>query len=229
MYTVIAGGHGRVALLLTRLLTDRGHRVSGIIRRSGQAGRVRAAGAEPVLLDLATATAPQLAKVLDGADAVVYAAGIGLGDTNGRADPADRDAALTLADAAGLAGVRRYLMLSAMGADPAQRYPDDPRVEVYLRAKGEADENLLARPALDCTVVRPAWLRDGTGTGRVRLAETTGVGDITRADVAAVIAALLDTPATAGLTLELISGTVPITEAVAATVGRPARALDRQR
>ena len=225
VYVVIAGGHGRVALAASRLITARGWRVTGLIRRSEQADDVRAVGADPVLLDLATATTEQFAERLVGADAVLYAAGAGLGDAPGRANPADRDAALTLADAAQLTGVRRYVMVSAMGAGRGARYPKDPLVETYLRAKGEADENLSSRRFLDCTVLRPSWLRDGPGTGLVQLAETTGAGEVKRADVAAVLVALLAAPATAGRTLELVSGHTPIDEAVAALTrpaGRPA-------
>ncbi|MFF8914521.1 NAD(P)H-binding protein [Streptomyces sp. NPDC015032] len=216
MHVVVAGGHGRVALAASRLVTARGGRVTGLIRRQEQADDVRAAGAEPVLLDLATATAEQFAERIDGADAVLYTAGAGLGDAPGRANPVDRDAALALADAARLMGVRRYVMLSSMGAGSSARYPKDPLVETYLRAKGEADEELLSRSCLDCTVLRPAWFRDGPGTGLVRLAETTGVGEVDRVDVAAVLVALLAAPMTAGRTLELVSGHTPVDEAVAA-------------
>ncbi|MER5766562.1 NAD(P)H-binding protein [Streptomyces sp. NPDC001985] len=213
---VIAGAHSRVGLILSRLLVGREHQVSGIIRHPEQANTVHAAGAGAVLLDLSDTPAERLAERLDGADAVVFAAGVGLGDAPGRANPVDGVAALTLADAARLTGVRRCVMLSSMAPGPAAHYPRNPLVETYLRAKGEVDEELLARPALDCTVLRPAWFRDGPGAGLVRLATTTGPGEIDRADAAAVLAALLDTPATAGLTLELVSGTTPVAEAVTA-------------
>lgn len=219
MHIVIAGGHGRVALKLTRLLAARGHRISGIIRRPGQSGTLRAAGSQPLLLDLATATTRQLAAALTGADAVVFAAGIGRGGST-RAHPVDRDAPRTVADAAELAGVRRYLMLSALGADPAMEYPADPEVQAFMRGKGEVDNDLASRSTLDCTILRPSYFRDGPGTGLIRLADRTGQGQVDRADVAAVLAALVAAPATAGRTLELISGTTPIDEAVAAACRR---------
>ncbi|MBO1416738.1 NAD(P)H-binding protein, partial [Streptomyces sp. FH025] len=173
MSVVIAGGHGRVARGVSRLLADRGRPVLGLIRRPEQSVAVRAAGARPVVLDLATATVDELAQRLAGAEAVLFAAGAGLGDAPGLANPVDHDAVVALADAAELAGVRRFVMLSAMGADPVMRYPADPLVETFLRARGRADENLLSREALDCTVLRPAWFRDGPGTGRVNLGERT--------------------------------------------------------
>ncbi|MFI7087605.1 NAD(P)H-binding protein [Streptomyces anulatus] len=220
MHIVIAGGHGRVALKLTRLLAARGHRISGIIRRPEQSDTLRAAGSRPLLLDLATATKRQLAEALNGTDAVVFAAGVGRGGST-RAHPVDRDAPRAVADAAEIVGVRRYLMLSALGADPVMEYPPDPEVQAFMRGKGEVDNDLASRPTLDCTILRPSYFRDGPGTGLISLAERTGPGQVDRADVAAVLAALIATPASAGRILELISGTTPIDEAVAAACQRP--------
>ncbi|WP_369184010.1 NAD(P)-binding oxidoreductase [Streptomyces sp. Y1] len=219
MRTVIAGGHGQIALKLERLLADRGDRPAGIIRRPEQAHDLTAAGAEPLLLDLETATAAQLAELLAGADAVVFAAGAGPGSGAARKNTVDRDAAVLLADAAELAGVRRYLMVSSMGADAAARHPTDEVFETYLRAKGAADDAVRSRDTLDWTVLRPGRLTDGPGTGLVRLAPSVDRGAVDRADVAAVLAALLREPGTAGQTLELVAGNATVEEAVAAAAG----------
>ncbi|MFD0263942.1 NAD(P)-binding oxidoreductase [Kitasatospora indigofera] len=216
MRTVIAGGHGQIALRLERLLAERGDRPAGIVRRPEHAQDLQRIGAEPLLLDLEATTPTELAALLEGADAVVFAAGAGPGSGAERKLTVDRDAAVLLADAAELAGVRRYLMVSSMGADAAAAYPADPVFETYLRAKGAADDAVRAQDALDWTILRPGRLTDGPGTGRVRLAASTGRGDVDRADVAAVLAALLTAPATAGLTLELTAGDTPVAEAVAA-------------
>ncbi|MFI6449579.1 NAD(P)H-binding protein [Kitasatospora sp. NPDC050543] len=216
MRTVIAGGHGKIALLLEHRLAGRGDQVAGIIRRAEQAQDLRDAGAEPLLLDLEHTTPAALADLLTGADAVVFAAGAGPGSGAERKQTVDRDAAVLLADAAGLAGVRRYLMISSMGADPGAGYPADPVFEAYLRAKGAADEAVAARAALDWTILRPGRLTDGPGTDRVTLAARTGRGAVDRADVAHVLDELLHTPGTAGMTLELITGGTPAAEAVAA-------------
>ncbi|MEU6443018.1 NAD(P)H-binding protein [Streptomyces sp. NPDC047046] len=224
MSVVIAGGHGRVALLVSRILADRGEEVSGIIRRPRQADAVRSAGARPLVADLATATADDLAQHIGSARAVLFAAGAGLGDAPGQANPVDHDAIVTFADAAQRAGVRRFVMLSAMGADPTIDYPADPLVETFLRARGRADENLLARAALNTTVVRPAWFRDRPGTGRVHLAGSTDVGDIARTDVAAVLAALLATESTTPRVLQLTTGHTPVAEAVAQCLPAVSRA-----
>jgi len=221
MRIVIAGGHGQVALRLSRLLSGRGDHVVGLIRRPAHADEVRASGAEPVVLDLEAASVEQVARELEQAqaDAVVFAAGSGAGSGAERKETMDRAGAVLLADGAESAGVRRYLMLSSMGADAHSRFDGDPGLRAYLRAKGAADDDIRARTDLDWTVLRPGTLRNEPGTGKVRLDRSTGGGFIPRDDVAALLAALLDTPATSRHTIEAIAGDVPIAEAVAAFAG----------
>jgi uncharacterized protein YbjT (DUF2867 family) len=146
MRVVIAGGHGKIALVLERLLSQRGDSVAGLIRNPEQTADLEAAGAEPVVIDLEKASVDAVAEHLRGADAVVFAAGAGPGSGAARKETVDRDAAILLADAAEAAGVDRYLMISAMAADP-QATADDPVFEAYLRAKGVADDAIRARGA----------------------------------------------------------------------------------
>lgn len=217
MRIVIAGGHGKIALILERILAERGDSVAGLIRNPAQAEDLEAVGAEALVVDLEEASAEHLARHLDGADAVVFAAGAGPGSGIERKWTVDRDGAILLADAAEAAGVRRYLLVSAMGADPEpDEDVEDPVFRVYLQAKGEADADVRARTALQTTILRPGRLTDESGTGRVMLADSTGSGSVPREDVAAVLAALLDAPGASGQTIELISGAIPIPEAVAA-------------
>jgi nucleoside-diphosphate-sugar epimerase len=213
MRIVIAGGHGKIALLLARLLADAGHTPVGLIRNPAQADDVVAAGAEPAVLDLEQSDVEAVAAVLEGADAVVFAAGAGPNSGAARKLTLDRDGAVLLADAAERAGVRRYVIVSSMGADTFD--PDSEDVfQVYLRAKSEADADLRRRD-LDWTVVRPGGLTDDPPTGRVRVAAETGRGSIPRADVAAVLARLLQTGAGVGAQFELVSGDTPVADAVA--------------
>ncbi|QES20429.1 NAD-dependent dehydratase [Streptomyces venezuelae] len=217
MRIVIAGGHGQIALRLERLLSAGGHEVAGIIRRPEQGDDLRAAGAEPVVLDLESASVEMVAAVLQGADAAVFAAGAGPGSSVDRKDTVDRAAAVLFADAAERAGVRRHVVVSSMGADAS--HPGDEVFDAYLRAKGAADDSVRARTALDWTILRPGSLTNDAGTGLIRLEAHTGRGPVPRDDVAAVLAELLDTPATAGLTLELISGSTPLSVAVKDVAG----------
>ncbi|WP_167157686.1 SDR family oxidoreductase [Streptomyces sp. MBT27] len=217
MRIVIAGGHGQIALRLERLLAARGDEVAGIIRKPEQADDLREVGAEPVVLDLESATVDAVAQALQGADAVVFAAGAGPGSDASRKETVDRAAAVLLADAAERAGVRRYVIVSSMGADSSHQ--GDEVFDDYLRAKGAADDAVRSHKSLDWTVLRPGMLTNDAGKGLVTLAASTGRGTIPRDDVAAVLAELVDSPATAGLTLELISGSAPVTVAVKGVAG----------
>ncbi|MEU1594828.1 SDR family oxidoreductase [Streptomyces sp. NPDC005708] len=217
MRIVIAGGHGQIALRLERLLSARGEEAAGIIRRAEQADDLRAAGAEPIVCDLESASVEEIAAHLEGADAAVFAAGAGPGSGVDRKYTVDRDAAIKFADAAERTGVRRLVVVSSMGADP--EHPGDEVFDVYLRTKGEADAYVRAHKSLDWTILRPGALTDDPGTGVVRLEAHTGRGPVPRDDVATVLAELVDTPATAGLTLELIGGSTPVSVAVKSVAG----------
>src|SRR6478752_1311735 len=149
MRVVIAGGHGKIALLLERLLAERGDQAVGLIRNPDHAADVR------------------------------------------------------MADAAERAGVRRFVQVSSMGAGSPPRPGSDEVWAAYITAKTAAEADLRARD-LDWTILRPGGLTDAPATGQVRLAPPpVPAGTVPRADVAAVIAALLDHPGTRHQTLEL--------------------------
>jgi uncharacterized protein YbjT (DUF2867 family) len=216
MRVVIAGGHGKIARRLERLLAKSGHHAVGLIRNPGQAQDLVDDGTEPVVCDLESAKLADVISLFESADAAIFAAGAGPGSGAARKQTVDYAAAVLFADAAEAAGVRRFLVVSAIGADQPPPQGKDPVFAAYLRAKGAADADVRSRSGLDWTIVRPGHLTDRPGTGRVTLAESTGRGDVTRDDVAAVLAELLDEPGTAGRTLELIGGNTPIDEAVRA-------------
>jgi uncharacterized protein YbjT (DUF2867 family) len=214
MRVAIAGGHGQVALLLERRLVESGHDAVAIIRNPAHQDDVRATGATPVVVDLEETDVDGLARAVAGTDAVVFAAGAGPGSGAARKDTVDRAAAALLADAAQAAGVPRYVMVSAMGAERADQASDDV-FQAYLRAKAAADEDLRSRPDLVWTVVRPGRLTDDSPTGRVALGPELGPGAIPRADVAEVLLAVLETPAADRRQFDVVSGDVPVREAVA--------------
>ncbi|MGG7466221.1 SDR family oxidoreductase [Plantibacter sp. YIM 135347] len=211
---VIAGGHGTIAQHLQRLLVEAGHEAVGIIRNPDHVADLVEIGSSPVVLDLESISAEQLAIELRGADAVVFAAGAGPNSTAERKLTVDRDGAILLADAAELAGVPRYVLVSAMSADDFDPDSDDI-FQVYLRAKAEADANVRAR-GIDWTIVRPGGLTNDPGTGLVEAAETLSRGSIPREDVAAVLLSLIETGAASRTQFSLIGGTTPIPEALAA-------------
>jgi uncharacterized protein YbjT (DUF2867 family) len=215
MRVVIAGGHGQIALKLEKLLSARGDQAVGIVRNPDHVADLEAVGAEAVVLDLEKSDVDAVAKVLDGADAAVFAAGAGPGSGTARKDTVDRAAAELFAAASEQAGVRRHIQVGSIGADDWETadVPDDFRL--YLKAKKAAEDDLRARD-LDWTILRPGQLTDDEGTGKVLIAESTERGPIPRQDVAAILVALLDDPSTAGRVLTAISGDTAISQAVSA-------------
>jgi uncharacterized protein YbjT (DUF2867 family) len=217
MRIVIAGAHGQVARRLGRLLSASGDTVVGIVRNAEHEGDLRDDGVEPAVLDLESASVDEVAGVVGGADAVVFAAGAGPGSGTERKHTVDHAAAVLLADAAERAGVRPYLLVSSMGVEQARQGTPrgmDPVFAVYLQAKLRAEDQILPRPALDTTIVRPGRLTDDPGTGRVTLGHGIEYGEVPRDDVAAVLAEILRARKT-GEVVELVSGTTPVEEAVA--------------
>jgi len=213
MRVAIAGGHGQIALRLARLLSQRGDQVVALIRNPDHSTDVSQAGAEPRVVDLEHASEEDVAEAITGADAVVFAAGAGPGSGSARKETMDYGGAVKLIAAAQQADVRRYLIVSSMGADADASGEDT--FSVYLRAKGRADDAVRGS-GLDATVVRPGGLTNEPGTGRVRVGERLPRGQVARDDVAAVLVAVLDAPGTVGRTFDLLGGNTPIVEAVAA-------------
>ncbi len=222
MRIAIAGSHGQIGLKLGRLLAARGDDVVGLVRNPDYVDDLRSAGIEPAVVDLEQASADDVGTAIEGADAVVFAAGAGPGSSVERKDTVDRAGAVLLAEACERAGVRRYLLVSSMGVDSVRdgATPDgvDEMFVAYLRAKLAAEDDVRGRE-LDWTVLRPGRLTDDGGTGSVLLAPHVERGDVPREDVAAVLAGLLDEPGTSGQVLELVAGDTPVSAAVAGAAG----------
>jgi uncharacterized protein YbjT (DUF2867 family) len=200
--------------LIPRLVA-RGDTVIGLIRNPDQAGDVRAAGAEAAVCDLEQATVDDIAAAVEGAEAAVFAAGAGPGSGSARKLTMDRDGAIKLL-AATAAAAGPYVIVSSVGAENP---PDgDDVFSVYLRAKAEADAAVMASDRA-WTVLRPGRLTDEPGTGRVRIDRRPFRSDVTRDDVAAVIAAVLDDePRSAGAVLYVNGGEQPIADALSAAL-----------
>jgi nucleoside-diphosphate-sugar epimerase len=216
MDVVIAGAHGKVGRRLAKLLVDREHRVRGIIRNPDHVDDLREDGSEPLVCDLEAASVDEVAAAIEGADAVVFAAGAGPGSGAERKLTMDRDGAIKLLDAASAAGVPRYVIVSSVGAESP---PDgDDVFSVYLRAKADADRAVMDSDR-DWTVVRPGMLTDDPGTGRVRVQEEPIRAEVPRDDVAAVLAAVTDESRAVGRVLYVVGGDDPIEDALVAAYG----------
>ncbi len=217
MRIALVGAHGKIALLAGPLLQQAGHVVSGIVRNPDHEADVREAGMEPVVADVEQLDVGGLTRLLAGHDLVVWSAGAGGGNPE-RTLAVDRDAAIRSMDAAQAAGVERYVMVSYAGSRPDHGVPQNNPFFTYADAKAAADMH-LRRSDLGWTILGPSALTDDPGTGTVELVTADGSGrpaegfeggEVPRADVAAVLAAVVERSRLAGTTLAFNGGDVPV-------------------
>lgn len=208
---VIIGGHGKVALLAMPLLVRSGDDVRAWIRNPDHAAEVEQTGAEAVVADVESLSVDDMASLLQGADVVVWSAGAGGGSPE-RTYAVDRDAAQRSMEAAQLAGVRRYVMVSYFGAGPDHGVPEDNGFFAYAEAKAAAD-TALQDSDLDWTILRPSTLTLAEPTGRISTDDAES-GEVSRGNVAQVIAAVVADPGTSGKTIEFNDGETPIADAI---------------
>ncbi len=168
-HIIVFGGHGKVALQLSRILTERGDEVTSVFRNPDHSDDVAATGAKPVVADIEQLDTHALADLLTGHDAVVFSAGAGGGDP-ARTYAVDRDAAIRVIDAAAQAGVKRFVMVSYFGAGPDHGVPQDDPFFAYAEAKAAADAHLRASE-LEWTVLGPGRLTLEPATGQIASAQ----------------------------------------------------------
>lgn len=224
----IIGGHGKVAMLLTRQLVGEGHRVRSLFRNEDHAPEVAKAGAHAVVADVEHLDVPAVAELLSGVDAVVWSAGAGGGNPS-RTYAVDRDAAIRSMNATVSAGIDRYIMVSYFGASPDHGVPEGDSFFAYAEAKAAADEYLRGT-GLSWTIAAPSTLTDDAPTGRIEVRggdhPDVAAGSVSRADVAAVIAALLPAQNTIGAFVRFNNGDTPIADAIA-QITRIERRMER--
>lgn len=209
----IVGGHGKVALLLAQALDKQGHVVRSLIRRQEQGADVEHTGAIPYLLDIEGSDVGDFVDAFGDADAVVFSAGGGADGNAERKRTVDLEGSLKSIEAAKRAGISRFVQVSAVGVDEPLPDDTDPVWRAYVEAKRDADAALRAS-GLDWTIVRPGRLTDGPATDSIRIGERLPSGEIARADVAALIVAVLEDDSTIGAQFEVTSGDLTISDAI---------------
>lgn len=210
---LIAGANGKVGTLLCgQMWAANGFSPVALIRDARQQTKFTALGVPSVVGDLEKG----LSEFLPGLDAVVFTAGSGAHTGPDKTIDVDQDAAIRLIDDCRQVGVPRFVMISAIGADPSS---DSPRIRHYLRAKGVADEYLRAS-GLDYTILAPGTLTDEGGTGKIAAAERLGCrGTLPREDLSQGIIEVLRNYNSLNKTIQMISGKDPIKKAVAKASG----------
>jgi uncharacterized protein YbjT (DUF2867 family) len=215
----IVGGHGKVARHLIHDLRRSDHDPVALVRKEEYRAELEGRGAEVLLLDIERQGAEDFAAAFDGCAAVVFAAGGGPDGNIERKRTVDLEGSLKSIEGARRAGIRRFVQISAIGVDDP--LPDDTGDvwRAYVEAKRDAD-TALRDSDLDWTIIRPGRLTDDPATGLVDLGPEVTRGEVTRADVAAVVAAVLDAPSTTGRQWDLVGGETPVGEAIAAASAR---------
>lgn len=216
----VVGGNGQVARHLHPVLVARGDVPVALVRSESQRAGLEALGAEVRLLDIEADGPDRFAAAFEGCDAVLFAAGGGPDGNIERKRTVDLEGSLKSIEGARAAGVSRFVQVSSIGVDDEIPADTAPVWRAYVEAKRDADVALRSSD-LAWTVLRPGRLTDDAPTGTVELGVDVGRGDITRADVAAVLAALLADDRTVGRQWNLVEGEHPVTDAVETALGSP--------
>lgn len=209
----IVGGHGKVAQHLITTLVARGHTPVALVRKEEYRDELEGKGAVVRMLDIEAQDGGAYAEAFEGCDAVVFAAGGGADGNIERKRTVDLEGSLKSIEGAKQAGIERFVQVSAIGVDAP--LPDDTEDvwQAYVEAKRDADA-ALRDSGLAWTIIRPGALTDDPGTGLVTLGESVERGEVTRADVAAVLAVCLDEDVSIGKQWELVGGDTPVADAV---------------
>lgn len=226
MRIMIMGGHGQIALLTAPRLVRGGHRVTSIVRSPDHVEDVEATGATVVVQDLGALDDIRCQKLVEGTEAIIWAAGAALGDSD-RTHSVDRDAAIRTIDAAVAAGVGRFVMVSCAGSG-RDNVPEGDPFHAHAQAKAADDEH-LRRTSLNWTILGPGQLTDDERTGRIGYGDHVVKGKTSRGNVAELVAGVVGRTDLAGVTIQFRDGRTAVWEAMESlarqAVGHPVAAL----
>ncbi|WP_220465339.1 MULTISPECIES: SDR family oxidoreductase [unclassified Colwellia] len=179
MNILVAGATGKTGQFLAQYLIEQGHKPTALVRESSDTSSL------PLGVDVRHSDLTELKTGLcDGMDAVIFAAGSGGTTGPEMTKKVDRDGAKRLIDLALESGVKRFVMLSSIGADLSNPTGD---LAPYLNAKHEADEYLKAS-GVTYSILRPVALTNkGRGTDVILGEDVDKSAKASRADVAHVL------------------------------------------
>lgn len=201
---LVAGANGTTGKKIVNLLkASQYFNPIAMIRDEDQASQFKEDNVEYVIADLEK----DLAHAVENIDKVVFAAGSG----GKKVVEVDQEGAKRLIDVSKMANIKKFVMLSSMGADQPEKADD---LKDYLKAKHNADEHLKSS-GLNYTIVRPGALTNDQGTGRIRLDKSLSTqGEISRADVADTLVRTLNDDIANKATFEILKGESLISEAL---------------
>ncbi|MFC7373498.1 SDR family oxidoreductase [Fictibacillus iocasae] len=211
MNVLLVGANGQIGRQLAELLaSSEKHDVTAMIRKPEQAEELESFGAKTVLADL-EGSVSDLAQAAKGCDAIVFSAGSGGSTGHDKTLLIDLDGAAKMVEAAQQAGIKRFVMVSALQAHKRENW--NAELRPYYVAKHYADK-ILEQSGLTYTIIRPGGLLNEPGTGKVKAGSDLERGTIPREDVAQTIFAVLDQENTFNRGFDLLSGETSIDEAL---------------
>lgn len=211
MNVLIIGANGQIGRQLTELLHhSKEHQATAMVRKEEQAELLKQSGIKTALADL-EGTVESLTEAAGGSDAIIFSAGSGGKTGYDKTLLIDLDGAAKTIEAAEKAGVERFIMISAIQAHVRENWNE--AIKPYYAAKHYADK-ILQGSSLNYTIIRPGRLENEPGTGQISAASDLERGSIPREDVAKTASAALTEKNTYYRAFDLVSGDVPITEAL---------------
>ena len=208
---LVVGATGSLGGSIARGLLQEGKNVRALVRPQSDAAPLKSLGAEIVIGDLKDRAS--LDRAVQNADTVITTANSALRGGADNPETVENHGNRNLIDAAAAAGVRQFILVSALGADPASPVP-------FLAGKGKAEQHLRAS-GLGHTILEPnlfmdVWLGMLFGMPMAQGRQPSVVGDgrrkhsfIAQDDVRAFALAAIDNNAAVGKTL-VLGGPEPI-------------------
>lgn len=222
---------------LTGILTGDGYVVHSIIRNPDQKPDIEKLGGKPIVQSIEEASVDDLAQTIIDAKAstVIWSAGAGPGNP-ARTKAVDHEGAVRSMDATAKAGVKRYIMVSALDVRDRENKPEPEwyndadrersdrvwnAIGHYMRAKLAADRNLVmenSRRKLEFTIVRPTRLSEDPAEGKIEAGMVETTQPISREDVASIVLECMKQDGTKGLAIDCVGGKTPVADAIAEVV-----------
>lgn len=211
MRVFVVGANGQVGrLVVARLLSQGDTPVAGL-RPGEDSEDWEDLGVSVSRFDLFSQP-EQLASQLLGQDALIFAAGSGSRTKDDMTLLVDLDGAVKTMQAAEIAGVQRFLLISMLFAEDRNRWAD-PLRPLYA-AKFYADHWLTHQTKLDYTIVEPGALSFHRPTGLLK-SDPLAVGSVSRGDLAAFLVAAVHDDRTIRRTIPLLQGDQTIAQLLA--------------
>lgn len=214
MNVLVVGANGQIGRHLVELLNESpDHTPIAFVRKEDQINHFKSQGIEARLNNLENSV-QEISQAMEDIDSVVFTAGSGGSTGADKTLLIDLDGAVKVMEAAKLKGIKRFVLVSALGADDRSKWNEE--IKSYYVAKHFADQWLTSSD-LNYTILRPGILKNEDSRKTVQIApsiERTDDYSIPRVDVARVILAILDKEETYRQAFDLISGDQDISEAL---------------